>query len=312
MSNKHSILRFALKTTDSPFEVMGRFHPQGKTLLNRTEWRGKEPRSCGVTKVTGRADTAGSTEPHVWDIEVAYRPKGTITYVGNTKYDGWTAMMLNRKRDGTLLDQEGNPLPEGEPPIFLPVEVYEDIDFNDLEFGDYVGEFEVGGIPHLSYAELMEQIEKSGSFSAGIGSSFIAPRRTRPSVKIVLSNDPSGTGRDGFGTRIIHVNNYTPQLKQVILDHVTETITGFMEGRYSIKNFSTSEFTFVDLDDMVVDCTPNEEGKDSRFGVLHEYVPETFLDDTAKWLMSTYEVDVTIVDGPEGGLLIKRLPPRRG
>ena len=51
----------------------------------------------------------------VYDVEVSYRPKGCITFTGGTKYDGWTAVVLNRAPDGTLLDDQGNPLPEGHP-----------------------------------------------------------------------------------------------------------------------------------------------------------------------------------------------------
>jgi len=47
-----------------------------------------------------------------------------------------------------------------------------------------------------------------------------------------------------------------------------------LRARYSIKNLSTDEFVFAELDDILVDCTPNEEGKDSRFGCLPEYMPE--------------------------------------
>lgn len=57
---------------------------------------------------------------------------------------------------------------------------------------------------------------------------------------------------------------------------------------------------------------PNEEGKESRFNCLSEYVPDGFLEDLAKRLMATYEVAVCIVDGPSGGLLLqsKRSPDR--
>src|SRR4051794_39625256 len=91
----------------NPITVMSRFHPQGKRVLNRTECRGKEPRSCGVVNIQGRAHTVGSHEPFVFDIEVGYRPKGCITYTGGTKYDGWTALVLDRAQDGTLLDGQG-------------------------------------------------------------------------------------------------------------------------------------------------------------------------------------------------------------
>src|SRR5579859_6272667 len=103
----------------------------------------------------------------------------------------------------------------------------------------------------------MGRLQKSKRLNASLNASFVAPRRHRPLVKIVLSNDPSGTGVDGFGTRIVNINNSTLQLQQVILDRVTELVTGFVEGRYSVKNMSTDEFVFAELNDVLVDCTPN-------------------------------------------------------
>jgi len=103
----------------------------------------KGARSCGVVSIKGRPHPAGSPEAAVFDIEVAYRPKGCITYTGGTKYDGWTALMLDRARDGTLLDGQGKPLADGHPPVYRPVELFEDMDFNDVDFGEFVGEFEV-------------------------------------------------------------------------------------------------------------------------------------------------------------------------
>ncbi len=311
MSQKQTILRFKLNATGNSMDIMSRFHPEGKTVLNRTKWRGKEPRSCGVTRVNGHA---GGAVPHgtmVVDLEVSYRPKGCITFVGDTKYDGWTAMMVDRMKDGTLLDGHGKHLPEGQPPVYLPFELYEDIEFNDLDFGEFIGESVLEGVRHQTYDEVMkeihEQTEKTGRFNASGSSTFMAPRRQRPSVKIVLSNAPSGVGRDGFGTRIINVNNFTPQVQQVVLDHLTELVNGFIEGRYSIKNISTDDFVFAELDDVLVDCTPNEQGEGSRFNILHEYVPKTFLEDLAIKLMANYEVEVGVVNGPKGGLVLKRV-----
>ena len=67
-------------------------------------------------------------------------------------------------------------------------------------------------------------------------------------MKIVLSNHPSSTAMDGFGTRIVNVNNSTPQLRQVLLDQVTELVNGFVEGRYAVQNMSNDEFVFADLE----------------------------------------------------------------
>ena len=294
-----------MKSTGNPMDMMARFHPQGKTVLNRTEWRGKEPRSCGVTKVSSGPYAAGTKGPQVWDVEVAYRPKGCITFVGKTKYDGWTAMMLDRQKDGTLLDGHGKPLPEGQPPVYLGFEVHDDVEFNEIDFGEFLGEFEVDGVKHLSFEDAMRQVETSHRINM---TTFMAPRRHRPLVKIILSNSPSGTATDGFGTRLVNVSNMTPHLQRVLLDELTEVVSGFVEGRYSMKSLVTDDFVFAEVSDVLVDCTPNEEGKDSRFNCLHEYVPESFLEDLAKQLMATYEVDVSVVDGKKGGLLLRNVP----
>jgi hypothetical protein len=309
---KQSVLRFVVRSADHPMAVMSRFLPQGKVVLNRLEWRGKEPRSCGIISVKGRPHAAGSPEPAVFDIEVGYRPKGCITYTGGTKYNGWAALVLHRAPDGTLLDGQGKPLPEGDLPVYRQVEVFEDVDFNEIDFGEFVGELEDEGIKHVSFEYVMEQIKDSGRFSMSINSTFVAPRRHRPLVKILLSNNPSGTAVDGFGTRIVNVNNSTLQLRQVLLDHVTELVYGFVEGRYSVKNMSNDEFVFAELDDVLVDCTPNEEGKGSRFNCLREYMPDSYLDELAMRLVATYEVDVSVVDGPKIGLLLRGVErPRR-
>jgi hypothetical protein len=301
--SKQSVLRFVMRSTGNPFDLMSRFHPKGKTVLNRTEWRGKERRSCGVSSVQMRPYSAGSNEPRVVDVEVSYRPKGCIVYVGNTKYDGWTALVVDRKPDGTLLDGRGNPLPEGAEPVYRAFEVYEDVDFNEMDFGEFVGEFDVQGIRHVQFDDLFRQAEGSAFSTAA---TFVAPRRHRPMVKIVLSNAPSGTGSDGY-SRIVHINNYTPHLRQVVMDELAEVLNGFVEGRYSMTGLSTGDFVFIELSSVLVDCTPNEEGKDSRFNCLDEYVPESFFEDQARRLMATYAVEVSVVDGPKRGLVLRSL-----
>lgn len=310
-NSKQTALRFVLRSSENPMALMARFQPQGKTVLNRTEWRGKEPRSCGVTRMNLSPEKSGS-EPRVFiaEIEVAYRPKGCITYVGQTKYDGWTALMLDRTRDGVLLDGHGNPLPDGQPPVYLPFELFNDVEFNDIDFGEFVGEFEVEDVKHVDYTDVWQQFTQSLQFGLSMRSTFMAPRRHRPMVKLVLSSSPSGTSTDGFGTRIININNFTPQLQQVLLDELTQLVSGFIEGRYSIKNLNNKDFVFAELSDVLVDCTPNESGKESRFNCLKEYLSDTYLDDLAKRLMATYYVDVTVVEGEKIGLLLRTLDER--
>jgi hypothetical protein len=302
---KQSVLRFVLRTTDHPKTVMSRLSPQGKSVLNRTSWRGKEPRSCGVTAIKGRAQAVGSEEPATYDIEVSYRPRGCITYLGGTRFDGWTVSVLDCTDEGALLDGKGQPLPDGHPPVYRQFEVFEDADFNELDFGEFVGEFEAEGIKHVSFEHVMGRIRHSGRFSASIRSSFVAPRRRRPTVKIVLSNAPTGAGADEFGTHVFNIQKTTPQLQQAILDRVCESVHGFVEGRFSIKNMANEDFVFVELDDLVVDCAPAEGEEKSRFDCLRKSMPDSYLDELAMRLAATYEVDVSVVDGPKIGLLLR-------
>jgi len=304
-TTRPTILRFKLKSTGSPLDLMETFLPQGQTVLNRTEWRGKEPRSCGITNVSIQPYKHGSIEPKTVDIEVTYRPKGCISFIGRTKYDGWTARVIDRMQDGTLLDGHGKPLPEGEEPVYLSFELHHDVDFNAIDFGELVTESEVGSITRLQYDDILQMIQKSSRFSISVSSTFMAPRRHRPFVKVVLSNEPSGASIDGFGTRIVKVNSFTPHLQQVLLDELTDLVNGFVEGRYTIKNMSNDEFVFAELDDVLVDCTPNDQGGESRYDCLKEYLPDSFLEDLAKRLMATYEVEVSIVEGRHFGLLLK-------
>ena len=83
---KATKFRFVLTSSDDPLEVMSRFHPNSETLLNRTEWRGKPPRSCAITEVKSQPRTGATKGPVAWDIKVTYRPKRYVSYVDATKY----------------------------------------------------------------------------------------------------------------------------------------------------------------------------------------------------------------------------------
>ncbi len=308
---KETLLRFVLKSTGNPLDLMSRFHPRGTYALNRTAWRGKAPRTCAVVSVKSRPSSAANDEPAEFDVLVAYRPKGVITFAGGTKYDGWTAMMLDRAKDGTLLDGHGKPLPNGHPPVFLPVEVYDDVDFNEIDFGEFVGEFEVG-IKRVSQDSVWQQFREAKGGSIGIaGLAFVAARRQRPMVKIVISNSSSGIASDGFGTRIVSVNKSTPHLQKVLMDELTGVVFGFLEGRYSISTVAFSDYVMVELDGVLVDCTPNDEGKESRFDCFRDFIPDSFIEDLASLLVANFELDVSIVDGPTAGLLLRRTQPAK-
>ena len=302
---KAKILRFELKVGSEGgarvgLELFRQFHPNGKTVLNKAEWRGKEPRSCGVTRVKSRSHSMGDPSPIIVDIEVAYRPQGYISYEGTTRYDGWSAT-APIKKDGVLIGRDGQPLKEGEPPIYQAFDVYPDTDFNEMEFGEFVGEFDTEDVKRTTVDEVMQELIASGSFG---GVTFIAPYRNRPQKKIILSDAPTGEFVDGFGTRVLNINNSTDQLEQVLMDRLESLMREFIEGKASIKSMGNNAVTYVELSDALVDCTPNAEGGDSWFDMLRFYTPIGFLEDLAKKLMSVYEIDVSIIEGK--GLVLRR------
>jgi hypothetical protein len=288
------ILRFVLKVKGGgpdAFHVFDRFNPGGRFVLNRTEWRGKEPRSCAVTSAQGGGDPGGDKNTMVWKLEVSYRPKGFISYVANTRYDGWTAMVLNRDAD---------------PPTYVPREVFGDIEFNDLDFGEFIDETEVEQIKHTTNESIRQELMAGGGFSMGLLGSFMAPHRSRPHKKLILTNSPTGIFVDGFGTHIININNATPNLQLVIMEQLTGLMCEFLEGKAALNSMGNDRVALVKLSDALVDCTPNEKDQPSRFNVLDSYTPADFMEDLAKRLMSVYAVEISVVDDEKCSLVIRR------
>jgi len=240
-------------------------------------------------------------------LDVSYKPKGTITYSGGTRYDGWTAMMLDRMPDGTLLDGNGKPLPPGQPPVYLHFEVYDKAEFNEIDFGEYQGEFEVEGIKRISYADVMSEMPKATKVSFGSAGDFAAPRRVRPLVKVIITHATTGKAIDGFGTQLFILNENTPHLQQAVTERLTEIVFGFIEGRYSLRSMSFDNAVYADLSDVLVDDTQSKVS--DRFNCWQRFVPSDFLDDLAKLVLATFSVKVDIVDAPQSGLLFRRDQP---
>jgi hypothetical protein len=254
-----------------------------------------------------RSYSAGTAEPKIADIEVTYRPKGCVVFVGETRYDGWTAEVLDKRPDGALLDGKGGPLPDGQPPVYLRFEVYQDADFNEINFGEFVDERQIEPVKRLHFHDVFRSFTESGRFSVSVESKFVASRRVRPLVKIFLSENPSGTGADHITTRIVNINSLTPHLENAVYDEVLNALVGFIEGRYSIKNISNDESVLVQIADCFVDYTTNKDGAGPRFNSLAKYLPESRFDDLAMRLMAIFAIDVSVVDGPEGGLLVRKV-----
>jgi hypothetical protein len=281
-------------------DVWSRFLPDGKYVLNRTAWRNKESRTCAVTGLGTSERQPG--DPVEILIEVTYKPKGFISFVGNTKYDGWDVLKVDKQADRTLLDGNGNPLPEGQPPVVSRWQVYDDMEFGDMNFGEFVEESEANEIRRTSLEQLFSELK--GNIRAG-NPQFVAPYRSRPSKKIILTNSASGKGVDGFGTVIENVNHSTPNIKDVIFEKLIELTYEFVEGKASIKSVEDDETTFVELSDVIVDCEPNERGEPSQFHVIAKYAPDGFLDELAKRLIARYAVDVSVIEGQRCGLVLK-------
>lgn len=298
------LLVFRLPVGENPNmkDIYGRFNPGGQIVLNATEWRGKAPRTCGVTNVHGKFQEGG---PSAFVVEVTCKPKGFISYAGQTRYDGWTAMALERGSDGVLLNSTGGPLKDGEPPLYSPKEVYRDIDFNELDFGEFVEEKEIEDVKRVA-RESVTQGTSSGRISVSTKGKFMAAHRSRPMTKIVLSNAPSGRGRDGFGTQVININLSTPHLEFVLTETLTSLMCSFIEGKVSIKNFEIDGGVFVELSDALVDCEPNEQGENSWFNVLHYVTPIGFMQDLARKLQAWYQVEASVVEGPHGGVVLRQ------
>lgn len=301
-----TILRFEL-SVDRPFDVFNIFYPKGRHVLNRTEWRGKEPRSCAVTGLHGRPHSADDTNPTTFDVEVSYRPKGHITFVANTRYDGWTAMMLDKKEDGTLLDGHGNPLPPGQTEVYLPFEVYEDAEFNEMNFGKFIGETAVEGIKHVTYDEVMRQIQNAQHMNMTIHSEFVAPRRQRPETRIILIDNQFVQSPHSSGVRLFFVDKTAPHFTQTVFDHLYEITSGFIEGRYSIKSMSTETIEFVDLSDCIMEATANDGTQSTRSAIISSYLSPSTMEELAKRLSAVYKVDLTVVVGESAGFLMKRI-----
>ena len=115
--------------------------------VNTTEWMDKEPESCMVVDIKqkepvpkGRTAMMDHAE---FTIFVGYRPEGWLSNEkdgGRQRLNGWQMEVRDQMNDGTLLDGAGKSLPPGGEPVYLPFSVYELADFNEYDFGHFLGE----------------------------------------------------------------------------------------------------------------------------------------------------------------------------
>ncbi|QDT53017.1 hypothetical protein Pan44_10320 [Caulifigura coniformis] len=301
-----TIMRFELTTRDHPRELWQRLMPQGKTALNRTAWRGKEARSCGIVGVSIRSHSSESQKPRIADVTVAYRPQGYINFVGGTRYDGWTALVPDQPSGG-LLGGEQKPVDAGREALTRRYEVYGDTEFNAIDFGELVEEVPVRDETFADYETVTSQLlSGEAAFEISMSTTFLAHRRHRPAVKIVIGSSRGGVRVDGFGTRLTFIESHTDRLEEQLLDEVTELVSGLMEGRYSMNNIRCGDSILVDLSSLVVDQRPLASGLQPSFACLDQFASKEWLLDLTKRLRATYAVDVTPVIGTKLGLLLRQ------
>ncbi len=209
--------------------------------------------------------------------------------------------MVNRSPEGTLLDREGNPLADGEQPILLPYEVYDDIEFNNLEFGMLIEEIPFDQDEDVAFGDVMRRIEQSGQFRMGAATPVSVLHRSRPRVMILISDNPTGQMRGGFGELIQNINSETPHLQQAVAEVVLNFVRGFLEGRYDMTVLQGDDIFMLDLTKLLVDA----RGKESRFECLLEFLPQGFLNELARRIASRYMLQARVVTGDSFGLLLE-------
>jgi hypothetical protein len=273
MSEKTLKYRVRAKSIE---ELMSRFYPNGKINLNKTEWNGHPPHSCIVTNMRGYGSAAD--EETNWTFDVICRSPDHVSYDANgVKSIGWTQHIMLKSPDGLLMNAGGAPLSNGSLPQIVTNVPYGEIDFNGLDFGTLIGTRETPGITHTTLEPMVEEIRSTSRFDSGITRSrFIAARRNRPFTKIIITSMKSGVGVDHFGNRMININTNTQHFEIILMDQLFRMLMDFIEGRISLHVKATGDaYAFVQLDQSVVDCTPNEVGMDSWFYALTQYTPVT-------------------------------------
>ena len=148
LDGNKTLLRFTLVMESVNVETVLANSPLSLlNKLNSFRWMGKDPETCMVVNFEQKEPVPlGKTA--VMDhaeflILVGYRPEGWIsdlTDAEDQRLNGWHREMLDRRSDGSLLDGHGNDLPAGAAPVWLRFRAYEAIDFNEYDFGHFLGE----------------------------------------------------------------------------------------------------------------------------------------------------------------------------
>ena len=108
--------------------------------INSREWKGHEPESCKLVKFT-QSNPVTRAEQTDFVFTVSYRPRGATGAAeaqdawSGLWADGWKIKHLNITKDGVLLDADGNPLPDGQPPVIVECSLYRTVDYGRFDFG---------------------------------------------------------------------------------------------------------------------------------------------------------------------------------
>ncbi len=107
--------------------------------INSVEWKGHEPQSCKLVQFTQKSPVSKSEQTE-FIFTVCYRPQTTGRAESHDAWsglwaDGWKIKHLNITADGVLLDANGKPLPDGEPPVIVENSLYKTVDYNRFDFG---------------------------------------------------------------------------------------------------------------------------------------------------------------------------------
>jgi len=107
--------------------------------VNSTQWKGYPPETCKLVQFRQDKPVSQTTQTDFY-FTVSVRPGGASTPTDTDAWsglwsDGWKIKHLNISKDGVLLDADGNPLPEGQPPVIVEKSLYKTVDYNLFDFG---------------------------------------------------------------------------------------------------------------------------------------------------------------------------------
>lgn len=297
-----SILKFRLRCEDpgDPMDLFDRYYPDGKTVLNRSTWMQRPPRTCCIRGVSNDWDEPG--EPLDAIIEVEYRSPDFVSYVGETRYEGWDVRMICQ-RNGIPVGADGEPLADGAIPIFDDFEVYPDIEFDELQFGELIGETEIRDVESISIENLRTEGFSEKPLRTSSDITFLAARKSRPTGTVTLSDQPSGI-YDQNGFRLFNVDVAAGHLEYTVENAYFQLMCEFLGGLVSLSCLANPDATLVYLSDTFRVATSTARTPDSKGDIFKAYASPTLLVNLGRRLKAQFPINVTVVEGDCFGLLL--------